>query len=577
MTGGTMYFHWSTIARIAVACIITSFTVVNAADTPIEDALGDPETVSIATGRAQSIQNAPAVATVVTHEEIERIAPERLCDALEFVPGFHCLFRFQGEQYIIRGLQSRSNFAPDVLVMVDGVPFNDLNMGNQRLYMSQTPVVNIDRIEVIRGPGSALYGADAVSGVINIVTRTPRQQLPISIGARAGQFETGAGDVRASMVLGETAIGITAEALTTEGHRPIVYRDAQTQFDELFNTNASRAPGHANTRYRGANAIADLQNGLWRAKLRAHAHEVGMGAGFIGALDPNGEATAKHYALDLFYNNSNARPAGTVRWYASYFDYDIRTNDIQFFPPGAFGGTFPDGVIDSPEFAERRLRAEATRSDRFEHGVVTLGIGADTSEVYRVSERRNYMLSPSGIPVPTGQTAAVTGDDLFTKTGMRRLYYVYVQDEWDVARDWTLTTGVRYDHYSDFGGAASPRIAAVWNARYDLSFKALVGRAFRAPTFVELYAKNNPSTLGNSSLDPVVVDSAELALDRRLSARSTIRASTFYHRVKDVIAYVPDGIGKRASNSQGQTGYGYEIEYAHGLRSGTRFTAYFAR
>ena len=89
--------------------------------------------------------------------------------------------------------------------------------------------------------------------------------------------------------------------------------------------------------------------------------------------------------------------------------------------------------------------------------------------------------------------------------------HLSLQDEWQLAPDWELTAGVRYDHYSDFGATLNPRAALVWQTSPRLTSKILYGRAFRAPAFDTLYAQNNPVGLGNDSLDPETIDTIELA------------------------------------------------------------------
>ncbi|MDV7393656.1 TonB-dependent receptor plug domain-containing protein, partial [Arthrospira platensis SPKY1] len=136
-----------------------------------ERTFGDLDTVSIATGRAQSIQTAPAVASVITAEQIRDTGARDLIDILRQVPGF-----FLGETanpfgpaVAVRGFTSAFN--QTTLFMVDGVPQTELVFGDRFTALGKIPLDGIERVEVIRGPGSALYGADAFSAVVNIITR----------------------------------------------------------------------------------------------------------------------------------------------------------------------------------------------------------------------------------------------------------------------------------------------------------------------------------------------------------------------------------------------------------------------
>ena len=134
---------------------------------------GDKSMVSIATGSAQPLRRAPSVATVITAEDIQALGAFDLDEVLETVPGLHVSRSpvVYSPIYVIRGIRS-TVVNPEVLMLVNGIPLTAAYGGDRGLNWGGWPVENIARIEVIRGPGSALYGADAFSGVINIITKT---------------------------------------------------------------------------------------------------------------------------------------------------------------------------------------------------------------------------------------------------------------------------------------------------------------------------------------------------------------------------------------------------------------------
>ena len=132
---------------------------------------------------------------------------------------------------------------------------------------------------------------------------------------------------------------------------------------------------------------------------------------------------------------------------------------------------------------------------------VRLGVGADHDEIYKIRETKNF--NPDFSPIGTGSFGDVTdvSDTVpFLRPTKRHKWHAYVQDEWSLAADWTLTAGLRHDHYSDFGNTLNPRLALVWEAAYDVTAKLLYGTAFRAPSMTELYAINcMPSSTGSAS------------------------------------------------------------------------------
>lgn len=147
-------------------------------------AYGDQSTVSIATGSEQSLRRAPAVATVITAQDIAAMGATDLDEVLESVPGLHVSRNVQGYNplYVIRGIYSEFN--PQTLVLQNGVPMTMLFIGNRGNGWAGLPLENVARIEVIRGPGSALYGADAYSGVINIITKSAADVAGAEFGVR---------------------------------------------------------------------------------------------------------------------------------------------------------------------------------------------------------------------------------------------------------------------------------------------------------------------------------------------------------------------------------------------------------
>jgi len=152
---------------------------------------------------------------------------------------------------------------------------------------------------------------------------------------------------------------------------------------------------------------------------------------------------------------------------------------------------------------------------------------------------------------------------IYISDANRTVWYGLIQDEWSLARDWTLTAGVRYDHYSDFGSTTNPRAALVWEARYDLTCKLLYGQAFRAPSFAELYIKNNTNAIGNKSLEPEEIETWELAFDYQPLRELHTMINFYIYKAENLIEYTGfavDSSAAVATNYGEQIGHGFEIE-----------------
>ena len=161
--------------------------------------------------------------------------------------------------------------------------------------------------------------------------------------------------------------------------------------------------------------------------------------------------------------------------------------------------------------------------------------------------------------VDGGLTDVSNSAYVYARNRSRRVFNLLLQDEWQFAPDWELTTGIRYDDFSDTGDTFNPRIALVWATRHNLTTKLLYVSAFRAPSFSELYAINNPVALGNPDLDPETIDTLELSFDYKPTLDLQLGLSLFAYQAKDLIEFVGTS-SKTAENARDQDGQGLELE-----------------
>ena len=196
------------------------------------DELGKIRVTSIASGTQTPLDKAAAIATVITADDIAAMGATSIDQVLETVPGLHVTRSSQTyyPKYIIRGITS--TFNPQTLMLVNGIPITSLFTGDRgHISGGEMPIKSIARIEVIRGPGSALYGADAFSGVINIVTKQYDDINGTKTGARVGSFGTQSVWLEHGGSYKNVDIGFTLEAETTDGFKKTVEYDAQTRID----------------------------------------------------------------------------------------------------------------------------------------------------------------------------------------------------------------------------------------------------------------------------------------------------------------------------------------------------------
>lgn len=557
---------------VMLALAAPSFPLLAASSTFDEDDLalvyGDKTTVSIATGSAQSLRRAPAVASVVTAEDIAAMGATDLDEVLETVPGIHVsrtAVRY-APTYAIRGIYSGTT-NPQVLLLQNGIPVTTMYNGDKGAAWVGVPLENIARIEIIRGPGSALYGADAYAGVINIITKTAADTPGTEIGLRGGSFDTRSAWMQHGGMAGPVEVAAFLRIGATSGIQEILQADAQTRNDRLYGTRASLAPGPVNTGFDAVDASLNLAYDQWRLRAAYKLRDnLETGAGVSSALDPNSYGRAENVSGDLSWSDPQfARDWGLeARAAFQYYTFTYPSN-LQLLPPGLRlpSGAFPDGLIGGPNSWDKQFRfsGNATYSGFAGHSL-RLGLGHDDLDLYRTKTIKNNLLNAVGAPTQPGPVMDYSSIQPFVKPQRRQVNYLYAQDEWNFAKDWTLTAGGRYDNYSDFGGTANPRLALVWDATLDLTAKLLYGQAFRAPSFAEQYTIN-PVTNGNPNLKPETIRTLEAAFSWKWRGDNQINLSLFRYEMQDIIRLVNNtapALGATYQNTGSQHGSGLELE-----------------
>lgn len=561
------------ILPIAVTVLAATWMVGAAVAAPLSEeeelslVYGNKSTVSIATGSQQSLHRAPSVTSVISAEDIAAIGAKDLDQVLETVPGIH-VSKFGNHNissYQIRGITGNA-INPQVLLLQNGIPMNTLYRGDKGEIWGSQPLDNVARIEIIRGPGSALYGADAFSGVINIITKKAEDSPGTTFGMRGGSFDSKNGWVQHGGKWGELDVAAYLNVGSTGGFKQTVIADAATRLDKIFHTHASQAPGAENNGYDAVDANLDLGYGKYRLRTAYKLRDdVGTGMGASSALDPIGKEKSERISADLSWNDPEFAKNWGMGYAASFLHYLENSNGLNLFPPGATfpTGVFPYGMLGSPGRWEQHFRASAYVSySGFSGHNLRVGLGHEDLNMYKTRTIKNFLLNTAGTPVPTGPFIDYSGIQAHMTPHDRKVEYFYAQDEWDFAKDWTLTAGIRYDNYSDFGDVANPRFALVWDATPDLTAKLLYGQAFRAPSFVELYGIN-PSSNGNSNLKPETIKTLEAAFAWRARMDTQVNLNVFHYEMQDIILTklnTAPAVGGTFQNTGSVQGNGLELE-----------------
>lgn len=480
-------------------------------------------TVTISTNTKQTLSKAPGVVSVITSDDIKATGTTNLMEILQSVPGIYVKANLFGFKPLI---SFRGASGTNVLLMINGAPAKDL-VWSPGIFWKGMPADMIERIEIIRGPGSALYGSDASAGVINVITRTAGTIDYSEAGMRLGSFDTGNVWLQHGMRWNGFEIALMADVSRTDGHSPFIRRAY------------GNSSGQADYGYESQDWHLSVARGNWRMLLDHARHDdvaIGLTGGAV--LDPETRANDSLSSLALLY----ADPEFADDW---ALNGEFRYRDMQYSSGnGYFEGIPAYANLKQESSAERRLNFEISAMYsgvrdhrlRFGGGYVEHDLYAFTQVLDGVSKvidnGDTYTFLPTAV-VPVTSTAP----------HRRKNRYVFLQDIWSFSQDWELTAGVRYDHYSDFGSTLNPRLALVWQTTNQVTTKLMYGRAFRAPSYLERYvttAANPP----NPELSPERSKTLELSFAWRATRDLRLGANIYRFERRDVIAPNPPVSGQ---------------------------------
>lgn len=453
----------------------------------------------------QSSREAPASVTVITAADIERRGYRTLSDALRDTPSFYLTNDRNYEFAGVRGFSRPGDYNTRLLVLVDGTAMNESIWGS--VPIGQDLGINmlaVDRIEIVRGPGSALYGTNAMFAVINVFTKSGKQQDGLTLGFGAGgdgltegrafwgrQYDSGL-DLAVGGQWGDTEGG---------DHYFAEYDDPET--------NDGVAEGVDWENYLGLTARASL--GDWRLQSVIAKRETALPTGafetsFNGSTQTldEFETVEARYDRDLgSTDNLMVRATYYHYHYKGRWDYD--------------GDLFLDESHNNSVYAEARYRRDLLPENR-------LIIGAEIRRHYNAQYREW-----------DAEATYFDGELPFTVVS------AYAQDEQQLTTNLALTLGFRVDHYSHVETAYNPRVALVYHPARRHTFKLLYGEAFRAPGMYELqYASDLGGLIPNPDLKPERIHTMEAVWEGQVASQVTAVASLYRYRMRRLIDQVFD-------------------------------------
>ncbi|HEY0720238.1 MAG TPA: TonB-dependent receptor [Gammaproteobacteria bacterium] len=492
------------------------------------------EQTAIATRTRMNADYVPGMVTVLRGDDLEARGVRTVWEALALVPGMEMAIEKTGRRKVlVRGLGNTWASGNVKLLL------NDICMNSAELGLAD-PVFNIaieqvERIEVIRGPGSALYGEYGYMGVINVVTRADASRL----FAFGGSFATAGGGATLAYASADSPL---KASLNLAGWRSSG-ADVEMETDTLHYygyQDYSYAPGPANEEVDAGTAVFKLD--YQRFSFLAQQSQDGLGDhfGINEFLPPDADRIVERWRHRTV-NMRQELPLTTALTAGLQMGWkeQVRSRDDLYVNPGDFATPHnPDVYLDS-NYQETSLKfgTDFTYRGWSNHTALLAASGNSV----RVDKSWITFSEPIGeaITIPEGTTRSITS--------------VTLQDEYRHSDLFTLTTGVRYDNYSDVGVNYSPRIAGVWRLNEQHILKAQYAQAFRPPTLYEL----SNIAYFDSDLKPAKIKTSELGYIFK-GMRAETRLTTFYSELDDLVVFSHES--HAAYGNEGATATGLEWE-----------------
>ena len=415
------------------------------------------EIVVIASKFPERMLDLVASVEVITEEEIEMAQANNLADILSSVSGLE--ISDYGNAGGIKAISIRGSSPEQVLVMIDGRPANDPQTG--KIDLGLIPASIIEKVEIYRGPASAIYGANALGGVVNIITKKGKGDSKYAVNVNAGTY--GAQDYEASYQGSNDDLSyyFSGNYFTNDGDRE------NSQLEKI---------GFLGKFIHQLDQQTDL--GL---TLRYHDYNRGL----PGSIDyPSPEAIQKDRNINL-----------DLTWQKKEEDKDINVNGFYSFQrvffdnPGMWGHTGPS------------IHKGNSMGLSFDITDYNFTLGDDDSESQHIltygGEVKNDMVDSTDL----GERDSVSGA-------------LFIQDVWQPAdmEDLKITAGIRYDYNQIYGSQLNPRVGLSYRLQDELNFHASIGKAYRAPNFSDLYWPADAYVAGNPDLIPEVAWAYEAGL-----------------------------------------------------------------
>jgi outer membrane receptor protein involved in Fe transport len=451
-----------------------------------------------------------AAVSIITRDDIRAFGWRTLDQALASLPGIHTTYDRQYSYLGARGFSVPGDYNTRVLITINGNRTNDAVFDASPTGRDFPLDLDlIERIEFIPGPGSAVYGQNAMFGVVNVITR---QGAAVDGVELAGTWQG-----RQAMREGRASFGKLLDNGT----------------DVLLSVSAMRAQGEDHFFNFGSTGVSGVAAGMDGERTQQFFGRVARGPWAFELIDGyrrKDDPTASYLSDPLVAGQyqSDHYTLAQARYEQSFSGDTLQLQARLFAGSERYESVFNYGeALDLPATSEWRGGELRLLSTALAHH--KLMVGLELQDNTRIDQQVPDSANP-------GSNRVISSSGV--RTGL------YAQDEWRIADTLTATVGLRLDRTTTTETAASPRVALIWRAAPATSLKALYGRAHRAPNAFERDYGDDISQVANPTLKGESIDTLELVADHRVSSDLNLRGSVYQWTMHDLITLGVDPVSQ---------------------------------
>jgi iron complex outermembrane receptor protein len=491
----------------------------------------------------QKVTDAPASVSIVTANEIQKLGYRTLADVLRSVGGMYVSYDRNYSNLGFRGFNRPGDYNTRVLLVVDGHRMND------NLYSSAAigregllDVDLIERVEVIRGSSSSIYGNSAFLGVINVVTRKPSQINGGEAAFAVGSFDSYEGRFTygKSFKSGFEFV-LSGSSTASDGQQRLYFKEFDTPA-----TNGGVAEGidaeYSRSLF-GSLRYADFTLTAGWSEREKQVPTASYGTIFN---DQREKTLDERFYANLKFEHSFANDLDFVgRVFYDYYGYSATY-------PASYGG--PAILFQDDNYGEAvGADMQFTRMFFGKHKVV---FGGEYRQNLNLCQS-SFTTNPTVYSLQDNRQSSALG--------------LYMQAELKLRENLLLNAGLRYDYFDNFGGTTNPRLGLIYKPWTKSTFKLLFGQAYRAPNAYEQYMEAPDYNKANVDLQPETIRSYELVYEQFLPHNLRLNVSGYFYDIDQLILQEidpADGLLVFDNvSSVRSTGLEMELEgrYAHGM------------